>query len=367
LPIFRTLPRFRELDSRCPGASPGGCLGAGRVAMRGFCAKCGRTFGEQMLCPLCGIQLETDGAPGGGVPLSVPFTDETPDGPSFLRRLAFGLICLLGLYQGLKHLALAGVLVQTGTAVLSADSHLSLLITATLAASIVAGTVNRRAEATGLLLAAAAAGGFLGPDLWWGGELPDEWLIGVPTTIALVGVIGGFAGRLMVPPAPNLPSFGRLESRVVVQVQRKPVRIGWPQVAFGAGIAVGGAVFAEEIRQTLSVVLAGGGGAFGARSLIAWQVSTLAALVGGVAAGFSSRAAFRQALMAGLGAGAGAVFCLATRQATNTSPVVDFWIDQVNVKDNPLLPFAAIGLSTCLATALGGWLGSHVFPPSPRK
>jgi hypothetical protein len=216
-------------------------------------------------------------------------------------------------------------------------------------------------------LAVAASAGFLGPDLWRGRELPDEWLIGVPTLIAIVGVIGGFAGRLMVPPAPNLPSFGRLESRVVVKVQRKPVRIGWLQVLFGAAIATGGAVFAEEIRQTLSMALAGGGGAFGARSLVASQISTLAALVGGMAAGFNSRAAFRQALMAGLGAAAGAVFLLASHAVTDEYPVVDFWIDQLNAKGDRLLPLAAVGLNTCIATGLGGWLGCHVFPPAPGK
>src|SRR5436305_11572633 len=143
--------------------------------MRGFCSKCGRTFGEQMLCPLCGIQLEADAGQVSAVPLSVPFTDDTPDGPSFPRRLAFGLIALLGLYQGLKPLALAPVLVQTGAAALSYDSHLSLLITATLTASVVAATVNRRAEATGLFLALAGGAGFLGPALYRGGDVPDEW------------------------------------------------------------------------------------------------------------------------------------------------------------------------------------------------
>src|SRR4051794_3123852 len=241
--------------------------------MRGFCTKCGRTFGEQMLCPLCGVQLETDVAAASAVALTAPFADDSPDGPSFPRRLAFGLVTLLGLYQGLKHLALAGVLVQTGSAVLSSDSHLSLLITATLTASIVAGTVNRRAEATGLLLSVAGAGGFLGPEWFRGGRLPDEWMVGVPTLMVLVGVVGGFAGRLMVPPAPNLPSFGRLDSRAVVRVRRKPVRIAWVQVIFGVAISIAGSVYADAIRQALSSVLAGGGGSFGARSLVGWQVS----------------------------------------------------------------------------------------------
>ena len=338
----------------------------GRVSMRGFCSKCGRTFGDQMLCPLCGIQLDADPGTGTAVPLSVPFTDDTPDGPSFPRRLGFGLITLFGLYQGLKHLGLAAVLVQTGTATLSADAYLSLLITATLAASIVAGTVNRRAEATGLILAIASAAGFLGPDLYRGNALPEEWLVGVPTLMVLIAVVGGFAGRLMVPPAPNLPTFGRLDSRVVVRVQKKRARIVWPQVIFGVAIAVAGVVYADSIRQALSTALKAGG-SFGARSLIAWQVSALAAIAGGLAAGFGSRAGFRQAVYAGLGAGVGVVFGVLSQQAIHPSPVIDFWVDQLNTRGGSTLPVAAIGVTTCVATALGGWLGSHVFPPTDRK
>jgi hypothetical protein len=333
--------------------------------MRGFCSKCGRTFGEQMLCPMCGIQLETETPGGASVPLSIPFADDTPDGPSFVRRLSFGVIALLGLYQGLKHLALAAVLVQSGGASLSSDSQLSLLITATLTASIVAGTVSRRAEVTGVLLAIAGAAGFLGADLLAAGP-PDEWLIGVPTLMVMIGAIGGFAGRLMVPPAPTLPSFGRLESRVVVQVQRKRGRIGWIQVLFGAGIATAGALFADSIRQTLSSFFVGGGG-FGARTLIAWQISALAAILGGVASGLGTRAGFRQALYAGLGGGAGAVLCLAAKQVTEPSPVIDFWMGQLNSKSDRLLPFALAGLTTFLATGLGGWLGSQVFATPTRK
>jgi hypothetical protein len=335
--------------------------------MRGFCSKCGRTFGEQMLCPLCGIQLEADAGAGTAVPLSVPFTDDTPDGPSFPRRLAFGLITLFGLYQGLKHLALAAVLTQTGVPALSADSYLSLLITATLAASVAAGTVNRRAEATGLLLAFASAAGFIGPDLYFGHPLPEEWLIGVPTLTVLIAVVGGFAGRLMIPPAPHLPTFGRLDSRVVVRVQKKRARISWPQVIFGVAVAVAGAVYADSIRQTLSAALTGGGGSFGARSLLAWQVSALAAIAGGLAAGFGSRAGFRQGVFAGLGAGTGTVLGVLTQTGGQGSPVIDFWIDQLNVKGSHALPLAALGVTTCVATALGGWLGSHVFPPATGK
>jgi hypothetical protein len=113
-------------------------------------------------------------------------------------------------------------------------------------------------------------------------------------------------------------------------------------------------------------VLAGGGGSFGARSLVGWQVSALAALVGGVAAGFNSRAGFVQALFAGLGAGACSVLALAAQQGPESSPVIDFWVDQLNAKGGVGLPLLAVGLSTCVATGLGGWLGSHVFAAGAR-
>src|SRR4051812_32472821 len=121
--------------------------------MRGFCGKCGRTFEGQMLCPMCGVQLAEEPGQIGAMSLALPPADDSADGPSFPRRLAFGAITLLGLYHGVKHLALAGALAQSGSAALSSDAHLSLLVLATLTGAVVAGTVNRRAEVTGLLLA----------------------------------------------------------------------------------------------------------------------------------------------------------------------------------------------------------------------
>ena len=241
------------------------------------------------------------------------------------------------------------------------------MITATLTSSIVAGTVNRRAEATGLLLAFAGAAGFLGPDLMRGGELPDEWLIGVPTLMVLIGVVGGFAGRLMVPPAPNLPSFGRLDSRVVVKVRRKPVRIAWVQVIFGVAISVAGSVYADEIRQALSSVLAGGGGSFGARSLVGWQVSGVWRPWWAVGRPDSTagRGLFRRC-SPGCCPEPEPRFALSARHGPESSPVIDFWADQLNTKGGMALPLLAVGVSTCVATGLGGWLGSHLFPPGTR-
>ena len=335
--------------------------------MRGFCGKCGRVFDGQMLCPLCGIQLQEEQGAASAMTLVLPPADDGSDGPSFGRRLAFGAITLLGLYHGLKHLALAAAIGQFGAATLTSDSHLSLLVLATLTAAVLAGTVNRRAEVTGFLLAFGGGVAFLGPDLVRGGAFPDEWVIGAPTLLALVGVIGGFAGRLMVPPAPNLPTFGRLDSRVMVRVKRRPGRIAWPQVFLGIAIAVGGALLAESIRSGLSYLLVGRGHSFGLRSLITWQISMLAALGGGAAACVHTRGGPRQMLFTAVGAAAGAVAGVAAGSIGEPSPIVEFWTYQLDLKQTGPLPYVAVGVTTVIATALGGWFGAHAVPTEVRK
>lgn len=317
-----------------------------------------------MLCPLCGVQLVGESAVA--VAPTAPLDDDTPDGPSFVRRLAFGAITLLGLYQGVKHLALAGVLSQTGLPALSSLGHLSLLIVSTLAASIVAGTVNRRAEATGLLLALAGAIAFLAPDVLHGVRLPEEWLIGVPVLLVLIGVVGGFAGRLVMPPAPMLPTFGRLETHVVVRVERKRVRVAWFQVLLGIGVAVAGAVYADAVRHALAGVFVGGGSSYGARPMIAWQISSLAAMLGGIVAGSHARAEFRQSLYAGLGAAAVVPGVLLVQASGSASPLPAFWMDQFDVTAGAI-PYVLIAVNTAVATGLGGWLGSQALPSGKRR
>jgi hypothetical protein len=334
--------------------------------MRGFCGKCGRTFDGQMLCPACGVQLQEDQGAASAMSLALPAAEELPDGPSFARRLTFGAVTLLGLYHGLKHLALAAVLARAGATALTSDGHLSLLVLATLIAAVVAGTVNRRAELTGFLLAGAGGAAFLAPDLAAGG-LPEEWVIGVPTLLALVGVIGGFCGRLMVPPAPSLPNFGRLDSRVMVRVKRRPVRIAWAQLFLGVTIAVTGAVLADTIRSGLSYLLAGRGQSVGVRSLMTWQISMLAALGGGAAACVHTRGGVRQGLVTAAGAAFATAVAVAAASTAEPSPIIEFWMYQLDLKEAGLLPVAAVGLTTLIATALGGWIGVHAFPAGGRK
>ncbi len=189
----------------------------------------------------------------------------------------------------------------------------------------------------------------------------------MPTLLILVGLIGGLAGRLIFPPAPSLPTFGRLDSRVVVRVERPPVRIGWIQLIVGIGVAIAGTMYADKVRNGLAYVLAGQGNSFGARPLVTWQISALAALVGGAIAGWASRGGTRQIVLAGIGAGAGVVPILSAMASTNPSAIIDFWIQQFDLKAANWTVFVAIGASTTVATILGAWFGAHLKPGTEQK
>jgi len=331
--------------------------------MRGYCTKCGRVFEGQMLCPQCGEGLVEE-VGELNVPPPPPGLEDAPDGPSFLRRLALGGITLLGLYHGFKHLAIAGLLSYSSANILPPGALACLLIAATLAAAVVAGTVNRKAELTGLLLATAATAGFLAPEFIQRGDLPEEWLVGIPTLMVMVGVAGGAAGRLMIPPAPSLPRFNSVDTPIKA-VRRQPVRLSWWRIVAGSVLVVLGTNYAEFVRYWLLIAFGGKGGAFGAAPLVAWQISIIAAVIGGVLAGANTRAGFRQGLFTGLLASAGTVVAIAS--VPSSPPLVfQFWLDQVGASDAGLLPFVALGGTVWVATAVGGWLGEQLIPPRRR-
>lgn len=327
--------------------------------MRGSCGKCGQTFDGQMLCPQCGVQLLEEGE--ATVPPPTVGPDDAADGPPFLRRLALGAITLVGSFQGLKHLALAGLLMQAGTASLSSETALSLIVLSTLAAALVAGTVNRRAEVTGVLLGAGAAAGLIGLDLMWGQRPPEEWLVGVPMGLVLLGAIGGFAGRRIMPPAPSLPRFGRPEAPERSRSRARRPRLAWLRVLVGVFLVVGGTVYADEIRTGLTRILAGPGGSFAAGRLVTWQITVIAALAGGFAAGASTRRGLGQGLVTGFLAAIGVVVATIVVDP-GASLVVEFWLDQLGQKQIGPGTSAAIGACTWIATSVGGWLGGQLVP-----
>src|SRR5262245_2871384 len=217
--------------------------------MRGICAKCRGTFDGQMLCPQCGLQLieETEGSSISFA--SVPIED-TPDGPSLPRRLALGAVTLFGAFHGLQHLATVVSLTSGGTEFARPEVPVVCLAIAALGAAIIAGTANRRAEATGLLLALCAGAAFVGADEIRHAPVAETWLTGIPVFLGLIGIVGGLVGRIAVPPAPRLPRFAQLGSRITPTiVGEPPARIAWGRILAGAAVVVAGTMNADAIQQ----------------------------------------------------------------------------------------------------------------------
>ncbi len=334
--------------------------------MRGYCAKCAGTFDGQMLCPNCGVQLIEDTAgPTSSRPLPAVVGDEPSDGPSFARRLFVGTLLTIGLYHGLKHAANAYGIYSTGE-VAPDPWPLVELGFALLGAGFVAGTANRRAEVAGLLLALGAAGAWFGPT--YSEDPPTiQTLIGLPMAFAVIAMFGGLVGRYVVPPAPKLPAIGPFDGRAIEVPKRSPrARMSYPKVLLGAILVVAGTVFADDIRQSMSRAFAGRGGGFTAVKLIGWQISAIAGLLGGALAGAQSRAAIRQGLAAGIVAAIGTIAVYHAR-GFGTFPVTEFWMDQLELGEIGPVVYLVVGVGVALATAIGGGLGSQIWPPKGRR
>jgi MFS family permease len=273
---------------------------------------------------------------------------------------------LLGLYQGLKHLSLAGAILYAGIDTLPDNALVCLILVSAFAATIAAGTVNRRAEVMGLIIGLSAAGSFVGPDLAAGVIPHEEWLIGVPTLLMLVGVGGGTIGRLLMPPAPRLPKFGNLDSTLVTAVKSPRPRLCWWRVILGAIPVVAGTMYADDLRNVLLTALAGSGGSFGSARLVAWQITVLTSLFGGLLAGANTRGGFRQGFVTGGLGGLGSAVAVSSMGAEK-SLVVEFWLEQLSMKEPSPVVFAAMAGAVWAATTVGGWLGGQILPPPRRK
>ena len=294
------------------------------------------------------------------IPLAFPPLDDDSDGPSSSHRLALGIVTVCGCYFGLLHLISGLALASAGTNKLSAVGSLRLLVVAILTGAAVAGTINRRAEMTGLVLGLLAAPGFMALETA-DGRLPLEGLwIGVVVSLGLVVVVGGLAGRLMVPPAPDLPMLGQVDRGKIEAVLKPLVRVVWWRIALGLAVVLIGTAYVDTIRYYLAKMLSGNGGTFVSGKLIAWQISLLVSILGGMALCKAPRC-LKQGVIAGFLAAAGVIVVL-TRYTPSPPLVLEFWFDQLNVVESCPEMYAAVAGSVWCAVAVGGWFGSHLFP-----
>ena len=331
--------------------------------MRGYCRKCGGSFSGQMLCPQCGVQLGNGSS--GSISLPSEACTAGPDGPAFFRRLLLGAIAAIGAFQGFKHLIAAGVLAVGASEEVLEHSAVILLTTSVLLAAAMAGAANRRTEACGLILGAGTAGVFLGCEFAVGRVPLDEWLIGLPVLLSLVGVLGGFAGRLIYPPAPMTPRFSSTPAPVVAEKALPFTSTDCIRILVGLAVALSGTIGSDVVRGWIARAAAGHTTSFGSSPFIAWQISTLAILLGGAVAGANTRTGLRHGLICGLLAGIGLAAAVAYPGMVKVK-AAEFWIDQLAVPDSDPLLLAVVAVSVWATGTIGGWMGAHLVPPSRR-
>ncbi|HKB02011.1 MAG TPA: hypothetical protein VKD90_07305, partial [Gemmataceae bacterium] len=194
---------------------------------------------------------------------------------------------------------------------------------------------------------------------------PDEWLVGVPAGLMVLGVVGGFIGRLMMPPAPVLPRIAQPDAPGRTAAPKRRAPLAWLRILVGATLVVGGTIYSDGIRGGLASFFPGHGGSFGAGRLVTWQVTVIVALAGGFIAGAHTRRGLGQGAVAGLLAGA----AVAVAAALDPVPslVLEFWMDQLGQKVIGPPTFAAVGATACLGTVVGGWLGGQLLPPGRAR
>ncbi len=276
--------------------------------------------------------------------------------------MLFGLVCVFGCFAGLDHLATAVLLWIPEQQAPTEQMLIGILLASCLLGGLVAGTANRKAELTGLTVGVLAAFGHLWQLNRTGETLPGEWVFGFPLMAGLVGVMAGFAGRLIYPPVPIVPLIGSsgIRSLAIEPTIETPVVI-W-RVLLGAALIVAGTYWAGSLQHHLSRIIGSKFGSFGGSSMVVWQMATLAAVLGGTLAGANTAAGLKQGMLAGLPAGL-AIAAMHWKYGGERPMGVEFWQDQLSLNQQaPALLGVLVGSVTLIST-LGGWLGSRLLQP----
>lgn len=285
-----------------------------------------------------------------------------PDTPRFVRRTLFGLVCVFGLFAGLDHAVSAVTLWTPGDDAPDEKLWVGVLLGSCLVGCLIAGTANRKAELTGLVVGVLAAAGHLWQLDRTGESLPGEWLFGFPTMAGLVGVMAGFAGRLIYPPPPAVNVSGAVSVRtLLIEPPVSHPVVLW-RLALGAALAVAGTYYAGHLQLQFARLVGAKFGSFGGSSMVVWQLATVATLLGGVFAGANTKVGLKQGLLAGLMAGLG-VAGLQLKFGGERPMGIEFWQEHLNLGARaPALLGVLVGAAVLMG-AVGGWLGSQLLHP----
>jgi hypothetical protein len=349
--------------------------------MQLYCQTCQAAFSAASHCPKCGGRLLSpqESFIYSGAPKDPP---PDPVAPTFSSRVLVGVGAGLGLYFGLRELAIAcGALTAGGPWLAEGGAvELGLRLVCVLVGAVLAGAGREPGLPAGLLTGALAAGLLAAADIMAaGGPAAVGWM--TPAAVAVLAALGGAAGAVgsrVWPPDADLPqatpatasSRGSSLARLADDEAelRKPRPTAWARILAGAALAAVGLLVTEEIRHGLhrgtGGLLQTGGNHVGPQ--VGFQIAVCMLALGGVVAGAGTGAGFRHGLLAGVLAAVG-IYLAAANRPDAPYPAIDGYFLTFDRKAEPVVsdPRAAaevLGLVTGLCT-FGGWLGGQLFLP----
>ena len=346
--------------------------------MQLFCPACQAAFPGTQRCPRCGGLMLMPLEAAVEDPLTFPYTLPEPPQPTPAGRVVVGALFALGLYLGLRKLAMGAVLAASpdpgawwssfeGLVAVCGGQALAVVFGA-----VVAAAGRRVGVAFGAAVGGVCGGLFLGAELLAGAPPQDAVLYLQPVLLVFVGGVAGvFAARVwgavpildMPIPDRNKLSSARFAIEDTGDDGRPTV---WVRVLAGAMLMLAAVAVADEVRTGVQKYSGGllnvttqGQGRF-----ITWQIAVFGVLAGGAVAGAGTGAGLRHGLLSGVLGGAGVLGLTAVRGET-LGPV-DYWLKTISLEGLPPDAPAAIlaaASGVLLLGFLGGWLGGTLFQP----
>ena len=347
--------------------------------MQLFCPACQAAFPGTQRCPRCGglLLLPHEAAESSAPkPRPVPVRAVAPPTPA--GRVVVGAVFALGLYLGLRKLAMGAVLAThpdpdawwlsfEGLMAVCAGQALAVVFGA-----VVASAGRSVGFVFGAAVGSVCGGLFLAAELVAGAPPRDLVLYVQLFVLVFVGGVSGvFAARVWgaIPVLDMpIPDRNRLSSsRFAIDPPARDGRpTAWLRVLCGAIIIMVAVGVAEQVRSGAQKYSGGmlQVNSIGQGQFLTWQIAVLGVLCGGVAAGAGTGAGLRHGVMAG-GLGGIGVLGLTAVRGEPLGPV-SYWLSKLSIGHLPPNdPAAVVAALTGVVVlgVLGGWLGGTLFQP----
>lgn len=319
------------------------------------CPQCNGAHEQRLECPTCAVRLVFREQAQG------PSTNSLPNGwqQTAWGRILIGLLLAQGVFHGLKHLCVAGLLVSeaAGQEDLWAGMPgylllFSLQIIGVTVGGLLAGAGQRQGAVFGAVLGV------------WNGvlllvmhpDVPEELAgctsLGLPLAQGVLGALAGWLGGRIW--SPLTPAAGLGAGRQILKTARKQHRklfagpVVWVRVVLGTSLAVAGALSASVLLDKLIQVSAYNLSPESQlhAQIVTWEISALAVLLGGTLAGATTLNGLKQGLVVGV---LTSVLLVGIRLASPNPP--SFFI------------LAGSMFGPVVLAMMGGGFGSQLLPP----